>query len=151
MRAGVPSARSNRSARTSGVGRHSRRMSSTSPGTSIHGSADTSWPISPIGNSGARSSGPIGSRVPGWSGGCTGSGMTGSTLNHALGMASSDNSNRAMEPPLSDLAVPVLGGAEHLVERLVAFPTRLARETEDLLADRVALHLVGAPGNRVDA
>ena len=38
MRAGVPSARSSRSARTSGVGRHSRRMSSTSPGMSTHGS-----------------------------------------------------------------------------------------------------------------
>ena len=36
---------------------------------SIHGRAETSWPISSIGNSGARSSGPIGSRVPGCSGG----------------------------------------------------------------------------------
>ena len=77
MRAGVPSARSRRSARTSGVGRHSRRMSSTSPGMSIHGSVDTSCAMSPIGNSGARSSGPTGSFVAGCSGGCSGSGMTG--------------------------------------------------------------------------
>src|SRR6478735_6644592 len=172
MRAEVPSARSTLSARTSGVGRHSRRMSSTSPGTSIHGSADTSWPIRPMGNSGARSSGPIGSRVPGWSGGCSGSGMTGSTLNHALGMASSDRLNRAIfngpfryavppsghgsaacpwNPSSSDAAVPVLGGAQDLVERLVALPARLAREPQHLLTDRVPLHLVGAAGDRVDA
>ncbi len=61
-------------------------MSSTSPGTSIHGSADTSCAMSPIAKSGARSSGPIGSFVAGCSGGCKGSGITGSTLNHADGI-----------------------------------------------------------------
>ena len=48
-------------------------------------------------------------------------------------------------------AVPVLRVAQHLVERLVALPARLPRETEHLLADGVALHLVGAAGDRVDA
>ncbi len=38
----------------------------------------------------------MGSRVPGCSGGCSGSAITGSTLNHALGIASSDNVNRAI-------------------------------------------------------
>ena len=152
MRAGVPSARSSRSARTNGVGRHSLRMSSTSPGTSIHGSADTSCAISPIGNSGARSSGPIGSLVPGCSGGCNGSGITGSTLNHALGIASSDSRNLLMCASLddSDAAVPMLRVAQHLVERLVALEAGLARKSEHLLADRVALHLVGAAGDGVD-
>ena len=61
-------------------------MSSTSPGTSIHGSADISCAMSAIGNNGARSSGPTGCFVPGCSGGCSGSGITGSTLNHADGI-----------------------------------------------------------------
>ena len=69
-------------------------MSSTSPGMSIHGSADTSWTISPIGNSGARSSGPTGSRVAGCSGGCSGAGIAGSTLNHAVGIWSAGRSKR---------------------------------------------------------
>src|SRR3954462_168647 len=151
MRAGVPSARSSRSARTSGVGRQRRRMSSTSPGTSIHGSADTSCAMRPIGNSGARSSGPTGSLVAGCSGGCNGSGITGNTLNQAVGVASSGNTYRLMMTPLaSDVAVPILRVAQHLVERLGAVSALLTREAEHLLADAVALHLVGAPGDRVD-
>ena len=96
MRAGVPSARSSRSARTSGVGRHSRRMSRTSPGMSIHGSVDTSCAMSPIGNSGARSSGPTGSFVAGCSGGCNGAGRSGSALYQAVGSCDCGRSKRAM-------------------------------------------------------
>ncbi len=61
-------------------------MSSTSPGMSIHPSVDTSCAMSPIGKSGVRSSGPIGSFVPGCNGGCIGSGRSGSALYHAVGI-----------------------------------------------------------------
>ena len=88
MRAGVPSARSSRLARTSGVGRHRRRTSRTSPGMSIHGAPVISCSISVIGNSGARSSGPTGSRVTGCNGGWSGSGSRGRALNHAVGIFS---------------------------------------------------------------
>ncbi len=60
MRAGVSSAFSSRRARYSGLGRHSRYTSMTSPGMSISRLVDTSCSMSPIGNSGARSAGPIG-------------------------------------------------------------------------------------------
>ena len=79
---------SSRSARTSGVGRHSRRMSSTGPGMSIDGAPVISCSMSAIGNSGARSSGPTGSFVPGCSGGCIGSGRSGSALYQAVGILS---------------------------------------------------------------
>src|SRR6266403_512670 len=72
MRAGVPSAFSSRRARKSGDGRHSFKMSRTSSGISIQRSWLTSCLISSIGKSGARSWGPIGWPVPGWSGGGSG-------------------------------------------------------------------------------
>src|SRR4051794_41858423 len=69
MRAGVSSACSSRRARYSGVGRHSLYASRTGSGIAISGSIETSWPISPIGKIGVRSSGPAGSPVRGLSGG----------------------------------------------------------------------------------
>ena len=101
MRAGVPSACSRRRARTSGVGRHRRRMSSTSPGMSIHGSADTSWAMSAIGNSGARSSGPTGSLVAGCSGGWGGFSRWGTTLNQAWGSRRAASTNES-SPQVSE-------------------------------------------------
>ena len=40
-----------------------------------------------IGNSGARSSGPTGSPVPGWSGGCGGFGMSAAMLYQCRGIS----------------------------------------------------------------
>src|SRR5438445_285799 len=53
----------------SGVGRHTLYASRTGSGISIQRSRLTSCLISSIGKSGARSAGPIGWPVPGWSGG----------------------------------------------------------------------------------
>src|SRR3954471_23577365 len=55
----------------------------------IIGSGDISCSISAIGNSGARSSGPAGSPVPGCSGGSGSPGRSGSRLTQCVGMASS--------------------------------------------------------------
>src|SRR4051794_41943737 len=77
MRAGVSSACSSRRARYSGVGRHSLYASRTGSGIGISGSIETSWPISPIGKIGVRSSGPAGSPVAGLSGGSGGAGGAG--------------------------------------------------------------------------
>ena len=71
-------------------------MSSTSPGISIHDSVATSCAMSPIGNSGARSSGPTGSFVAGCSGGCNGAGRSGNALYQAVGSCDCGRSNRAM-------------------------------------------------------
>src|SRR3954468_8115081 len=69
-------------------------MSSTSPGMSTYRSPVTSWRIRSIGNSGARSSGPTGCRVPGCSGGGGGLGRSGTTLYHCVG--SCDSSSRIL-------------------------------------------------------
>src|ERR1700730_17980597 len=47
-----------------------------------------------MGNSGARSSGPTGSRVAGCSGGCSGAGRWGTTLNQASGTRSEGSVQR---------------------------------------------------------
>src|SRR3972149_4936021 len=47
----------------------------------------TSWAIRPIGKSGARSSGPAGCFVPGWSGGSIGTGISARMLYQALGIS----------------------------------------------------------------
>src|SRR5947199_270145 len=67
-------------------------MSSTSSGIAISGSSLTSWGISSIGKSGARSSGPTGCPVPGCRIGCIGFGMSERTLYQRLG--SSDSASR---------------------------------------------------------
>src|SRR5689334_3074418 len=91
MRAGVCRAFSSRYARYSGLGRHNLYTSSTAPGMSRYRSALTSCPMRSIGNSGARSSGPTGWRVPGWSGGGGGTGRSARRLYHRVG--SSDSSS----------------------------------------------------------
>src|SRR5260370_15222973 len=63
----------------------------TSPGMSTYGSPVTSWRISSIGNSGARSSGPTGCCVPGCSGGGGGAGRSGMTLYHWRGISDSSS------------------------------------------------------------
>ena len=65
----------------------------------------TSCSIRAIGNSGARSSGPTGSRVPGCSGGGGGDGRSGMTLYHWVGC--SDSSSRIFVAP-SVMAATVL-------------------------------------------
>ena len=93
MRAGVSSAFSSRCARYSGEGRHSRYTSSTAPGMSTYRSALTSCAMRSIGNSGARSSGPTGCRVPGCSGGGGGDGQVGEQvvpLGRQLGLVQRD-------------------------------------------------------------
>ena len=52
-------------------------------------SVDISCMMRPIGNSGARSSGPAGWSVPGWRGGGGGAGRSAATLYHAVGILSS--------------------------------------------------------------
>ena len=57
-----------------------RYASRTGSGISMKRSELTSWRISSIGKSGARSAGPIGSRVAGWRGGGSGSGRSAAML-----------------------------------------------------------------------
>src|SRR5258708_25647469 len=52
-------------------------------------SADTRCAMSAPGNSGARSAGPTGWRVPGWSGGGGGDGRSAMTLYHCRGISDS--------------------------------------------------------------
>src|SRR5580704_687135 len=54
-------------------------------------SVATSWRMSSIGNSGARSSGPTGWSVPGCSGGGGGTGKSGITLYHRRGISDSSS------------------------------------------------------------
>src|SRR5581483_7797502 len=93
MRERVSIARSSRCARKSGVGRQRLRMPSTSSGIGISGSSLTSWRISAIGKSGARSSGPTGCPVPGCRIGCIGFGMSARTLYQRLGRSDSASRN----------------------------------------------------------
>src|SRR5215210_8248100 len=67
-------------------------MSRISSGIAISASWLTSWRISSIGKSGARSSGPTGSPVPGCSTGCAGVGMSAAMLYQRRG--SSDSLSR---------------------------------------------------------
>jgi hypothetical protein len=57
-----------------------RYASRTGSGMGISRSALTSCMMSSIGNSGASISGPMGSRVPGWSGGGRGAGRSAAML-----------------------------------------------------------------------
>ena len=68
-------------------------MSSTSSGIAISGSSLTSWRISSIGKSGARSSGPTGCPVPGCRIGSIGFGMSARTLYQCRGSADSSSRN----------------------------------------------------------
>src|SRR6186997_228178 len=89
-------------------------MSSTSSGMATSGSSLTSWRMSSIGKSGARSSGPTGSPVPGCSTGCGGLGMSARMLYQRLG--SSDSASRyfvcSMAPSLR-LGLRSLQGLGH--------------------------------------
>ena len=64
-------------------------MSCTSSGMSMYRSDETSCRIRSIGKSGARSSGPTGSCVPGCSGGGGGAGRSGTMLYHCVGISDS--------------------------------------------------------------
>src|SRR3954451_4873420 len=64
-------------------------MSRTSSGISISGSGETSCWMRPIGNSGARSSGPAGSIVAGLRGGIGSPGRSGSRLIQCVGISDS--------------------------------------------------------------
>src|SRR3984885_13475747 len=68
-------------------------------------SVATSWRISSIGNSGARSSGPTGWRVPGCSGGGGGAGRSGTMLYHWDGICDSSRMNLVR----SVTATPIAG------------------------------------------
>src|SRR6187402_2551901 len=92
MRDLVPSACSRRCARKSGVGRQSRRISRTGSGIGTSGASETSWRMSSIGKSGARSSGPTGWPVPGCRTGCGRFGMSAATLYQRSGSADSGRS-----------------------------------------------------------
>jgi hypothetical protein len=91
---------------------------------STQGSAVTSWAMRAIGKRGARSSGPMGWRVPGCSGGWRGVGRCGTTLNHAWGILSLGNVQRmgppstgAGERPSSNCTAGALGRADPGVAR----------------------------------
>src|SRR5918999_3598428 len=68
-------------------------MSRISSGIAISASSLTSWRISSIGKSGARSSGPTGSPVPGCSTGCGGVGMSARMLYQRRGSSDSESRN----------------------------------------------------------
>src|SRR2546422_5765177 len=93
MCAGVSSARSRRTARCNGVGRHRRYTSRTGSGISIHRSGLTCCMMSAIGKRTARKSGVTGSLVPGWSTGAGGTGMSALMLYQALGSRDSSRRN----------------------------------------------------------
>ena len=69
------------------------RVSRTSSGISISGSAETSCSISAIGKSGARSSGPSGSLVPGMKRRQRLAGQVGDTLTQCVGISDSGSRN----------------------------------------------------------
>src|SRR3989454_765837 len=100
MCAGVSSARSRRTARCSGVGRHKRYTSRTGSGISIHRSGLTCCMMSAIGKRTARKSGVTGSLVPGWSTGAAGTGMSALMLYQALGSRDSSRRNLCWVMPL---------------------------------------------------
>src|SRR5262252_1088418 len=80
-------------------------------------SGETSCAISAAGNSGARSSGPTGWRVPGWSGGGGGDGRSAMTLYHCRGISDSCRTYltwRSMECP------PVIGNEGKRMNATVA-------------------------------
>src|SRR5437764_3508861 len=74
-------------------------MSRISSGIAISGSSLTSWRIKAIGKSGARSSGPTGSPVPGCSTGCGGFGMSATTLYQRRGSCDSASRNFVCSTP----------------------------------------------------
>src|SRR6185437_13263868 len=90
----------------------------TSPGMSTYGSPVTSWRISSIGNSGARSSGPTGWPVPGCSGGGGGAGRSGMMLYQALGIWDSSRMNLVR----SDTGAPPLGSTKRVTQAPYACP-----------------------------
>src|SRR3954453_17622772 len=125
---------------------------------STHGSADISCPMSSAANSGARSSGPTGSRVAGCSGGSSGLERCGATLNQADGMSAWLNEKRgsvisagaATHPLCQDrAAVSVLSatGAE-LGERLLEERLAVGVGAPLLHVRQVRLVRLGAPGRR---
>src|SRR3954468_19829524 len=71
---------------------------------STYRSPVTSWAMRSIGNSGARSSGPTGCRVPGCSGGGGGLGRSGTTLYHCVGNC--DSSSRILVCAVPAMAFP---------------------------------------------
>ena len=93
MRAGVRSAFSRRCARKSGVGRHSLYTSRTGSGISTQRSRVTSCWMSAIGKSGARSEGPTGCFVPGWSTAGSANGRSAWMLYQAVGISDSGRTN----------------------------------------------------------
>src|SRR3954452_5156762 len=66
-----------------------RYASRTASGISTSGSIETSCWISPIGKIGVRSSGPVGSIVPGFKGGIGSPGRSGSRLTQCVGISDS--------------------------------------------------------------
>src|SRR6185312_7623428 len=81
-------------------------MSRTGSGMSMYRSAETSCMISSIGNSGARSAGPIGWSVPGCSTGAGGVGRSATMLYQAFGIFDSSSTYLTVSlmsrPPLVD-------------------------------------------------
>jgi hypothetical protein len=60
---------------------------------SMYRSVLTSWRMRSMGKSGAKSSGPAGWRVPGWSAGGGGEGRSGTMLYQAVGISLSSRMN----------------------------------------------------------
>src|SRR5919202_2017806 len=109
-------------------------MSSTSSGISTSGSSLTSWRISSIGKSGARSSGPTGSPVPGCSTGCAGVGMSARTLYQRRGSCDSSSRNFVCIPTSlrgRHLGDPALGDLELAHPELLHLPRHRHRERVD--------------------
>src|SRR2546427_11516167 len=77
----------------SGVGRQTLYASRTGSGISLQRSQLSSCLISSIGKSGARSAGPMGCAVPGWSGGGSGDGRSAWMLYQCVGSSFSSSWN----------------------------------------------------------
>src|SRR5262249_25832632 len=124
-------------------------MSSTSSGTRISASSLTSCMISAIGKSGARSSGPTGSPVPGWSTGCAGFGMSARTLYQAFGISFSPSTNFVCGMGRT-LHVAVLApGLGEVVDVLTAAPLRPGDPDRDRPEDHQRRHVAGADRARL--
>ena len=80
-----------------------RYTSRTGSGISIQRSVLTSCSMSAIGNSGARSSGPMGCPVPGWSTGGGGSGRSAITLYQDFGIWLSSRTYLSWSDMVTDL------------------------------------------------
>src|SRR5215213_10683393 len=117
-------------------------MSRISSGMATSGSSLTSWRISSIGKSGARSSGPTGCPVPGCSTGWGGLGMSARMLYQRRGIC--DSSSRNFVCSARDLGCPMVARILPRLARRVASEERAAQHLRvELPRDEAAVAGLG--------